>query len=85
MGKKASYIQNINYPKFDYDSIITICEPQHALEKLAMESFEILIKSVPVLIIQAWIREHYLENIIMNYGIAAFHSEPLQVVIRPKM
>ena len=50
-----------------------------------MESLEILIKSVPVLIIQAWIREHYLENTIMNYGIAAFHSEQLQVVIRPKM
>lgn len=51
--RKLPTFKILIYPKFDYDSIITICEPQHALEKLAMESFEVLIKSVPVLIIQA--------------------------------
>ena len=53
LERKLPTFKTLIYPKFDYDSIIAICEPQHALEKLAMESLEILIKSVPVLIIQA--------------------------------
>ena len=53
LERKLPIFKILIYRKFDYDSIITICEPQHALEKLAMESLEILIKSVPVLIIQA--------------------------------
>ena len=53
LERKLPIFKILIYRKFDYDSIITICEPQHALEKLALESLEILIKSVPVLIIQA--------------------------------